>query len=309
MSIHTGMLPHSTERVATGFTGIKFDSFPALLRKQGYTAHFFTGTDPDWDNQRFWAEKWYDSIYFDPKNKEKDRLVFRKASEDIKALGQTGKPFLASVFSISNHAPFNTPEEKFLFTKSSDLKEKITNTMSYTDNVVQELYDSLKNEEWFKDTIFIVTGDHGYDLGDRGVSGGHTNLRHESTWVPLIIHGSFDFIKGKNETVGSHTDLAPTILDLAGICDETSFLGHSLFAKKADKSYAITVKESNFSFETPFYSAFFPKNSNPMLFKSEDILQIEDTSTKNLKTIEEYREKAEIIILLNDTLIESNKIK
>ena len=279
MALHTGLLPHSRKTVARSFTRTKLDSYASLLRQHGYHAAFFSGSDPDWDNQRRWLSQWYDFVYYDKADKEEDRQIMRSAAKYLKEKAQRGAPFVLTAFLISNHMPFDSPEPGFYLYQGTDLRRKITNTMRYDDDVIREFFESVKNEPWYANTVFIITGDHGIDLGERGKVTGWENTRHETNWVPLVIHAQHPLMKqGRIDVPASHIDLAPTLLHMAGICQDNRFMGHSLFASSTQRR-AINIKNGNFGMEVDNFSIFIPKRGEPLLYRSEDILQKEDVSS------------------------------
>lgn len=272
MALHTGLLPHSYQTTAQKFTALQIESYASILRKHGYETIFFGGSDPDWDNQRHWLSQWYDTVKYSPDYKEQDRLVMQDVSRFLKQRNHE-KPFVLTVFLISNHVPFNSPEEKFKISNSDDLTEKIHNTIRYDDDVLNEFINDIKNEPWYDKSIILITADHGMDLGDRGQNSAYYNLRREVTAIPLIIHGKHPRLPhGEQRSLSSHIDIAPTILDLLAVCDDNDFLGHSLLSVKQEREiYAI--KQRNFAVETPAFSAYFPHESDPMLFSSQDLWQ------------------------------------
>jgi phosphoglycerol transferase MdoB-like AlkP superfamily enzyme len=250
IAMHASLLPHPRRGIHNEATTQNIEAFPSALRKHGYRALHFTGSDPDWDSQRVWLTRWYDEVHFSPADKERDRAVFRRALDRLRSVGREGTPFFASVSSITNHTPFRNPEPALDISQGGSSRDQLHNTMHYTDDVVRELYEGLKDEPWFKDTLWIITGDHGFDLGDRGESGSHENLRHESIWVPLILHG--DDVRlphGKQTDVGSHLDLAPTIAELASVWDDNSYMGHSLLHPAAGAD-ALAYKGESYAYET-----------------------------------------------------------
>lgn len=314
MAMHTGLIPHSEKRVATAFTQVNLEGFPNILRQHKYHTAFFSGPDPEWDNEQFWAEQWYDSIVYEVSYREQDRPLFRKAAEYLKEKGPKIQPFLSTIVSITNHVPFVSPEQEFQSPKNSNLFKKLEHTMRYTDDVVREFYEALQNEEWFANTIWIITGDHGYDLGDRGVFIGHRNLRHESTWVPLIMHGKHPRLpRGKRTRVASHVDIAPTVLDLAGIRIENSFTGHSLLAtegrSEADARYmALTVRSGSMAVETEDLSVFFPEGESASAYSSQDPLQRTDIAPKQGQRIEEIERIARTVTEITDSCYETDRV-
>lgn len=274
MSIHASLLSHPRKSIPVEATTVHIEAFPQQLREAGYHTLHFTGSDPDWDSQRVWLDRWYDEVHFDPSHHERDRAVFRAASARIREVAQKDQPFLAYLVSITNHAPFRNPDHAFDLGAHENAFEALHDTMRYTDDVVGELYASLEHEPWFEDTIWIITGDHGYDLGDRGEACGHNNLRHETTWVPLIIHGKDPRLpRGRVACVGSHLDLAPTILELASVYSDNSYMGSSLLARDCEKSEVVVLRGGNYSYESAAFSLFHPEHGQAIVYAGDDLTQ------------------------------------
>ncbi|MFA5624683.1 MAG: LTA synthase family protein [Bradymonadales bacterium] len=303
MAMHTALLPHSRYTTAKKFTTVDIESYASILRRHGYEAIFFGGSDPDWDNQRFWLNKWYDHIFYSPKYEEKDRLVMQHAARYLKERDST-KPFALTVFLISNHVPFEIPEPELKLNDAKDFTQKILNTIHYDDDVLREFIESIKDEPWFDRSIIFITGDHGMDLGDRGESADYYNLRREVTALPLIVYGKHPRLpKGEQNTLSSHADLAPTILDLLGICDDNDFIGHSLLSVKEDRQI-FSVKFKRFAVETLENSAYFPTIDSGMLFKASDLWQREDIGAHDRETLQKLRQSVIEHSQLSDYLYE-----
>ena len=74
-------------------------------------------------------------------------------------LTEGANPFLATVFSVSSHAPFQIPEEY-----DGQFKEgyiPMHKCVQYTDYAIEQFMASSKNEPWFENTLFVFTADHG----------------------------------------------------------------------------------------------------------------------------------------------------
>jgi hypothetical protein len=274
MAIHASLLPHPTRGIHNDATTQHIEGFPLALCAHGYRALHFTGSDPDWDSQRVWLNRWYDEVHFSPEDRERDRLTFRRAAQRLREVGKEGAPFLAYISSITNHTPFRNPEPALDITRGATARERLHNTMRYTDDVVRELYESLEHEPWFAHTIWIITGDHAFDLGERGEAGGHDNLRHETLWVPLIVHGGDERLpRGRQPVVASHLDLAPTITELAGIWAPNSYMGHSLLSARADTASALIVRGPYYAYETAELSLFKAEGAEPRVYAGDDLEQ------------------------------------
>lgn len=238
MAGHCSVPPHSLFHVATRFTSTRLDCLPTVLRRHHWRTLLFSASDPDWDNQTPWIRAWYDEHHYYPEAKEADRIVFRLAAERIRAAAADGRPFFASVSSISNHYPFETREPALALNQSSDPRETIRNTMRYTDDVVREFVATLAQEPWFGRTVIVIVGDHGYNLGEHDGERGQRNGYRESLWIPLIIAGGHPGLPhGAQTGVASLLDIAPTIAELVGIREPTSWVGHNLVAGSPPASW------------------------------------------------------------------------
>jgi N-acetylglucosamine-6-sulfatase len=95
------------------------------------------------------------------------------------------------------------------------------------DALAADLTSALRHSDELQDTLFIYTSDNGYLLGEHRLSAKEA-LYEEVIRVPLILRGP-----GLPEGVTRHQpvaniDLAPTILDLAGIRPPHKLDGMSL---------------------------------------------------------------------------------
>ncbi|WP_331234299.1 sulfatase [Natronorarus salvus] len=88
--------------------------------------------------------------------------------------------------------------------------------LAYLGERIDELRTSLEAAGEWEDTVFVVTGDHGENIGDHGLMDHQYCLYDTLLHVPLFVHGpSFD--EGEDDRLVQLTDLAPTLLDVAGI--------------------------------------------------------------------------------------------
>jgi arylsulfatase A-like enzyme len=89
--------------------------------------------------------------------------------------------------------------------------------IAYLDERIGELRRLLEEAGEWEDTIFVVTGDHGENIGDHGLMDHQYSLHDTLIHVPLVIHGGA-FTGGKSvDELVQLTDIAPTLLDAAGI--------------------------------------------------------------------------------------------
>jgi hypothetical protein len=245
---HCSIQPHSRLNITTNLTGVELDCLPALLRRHGYRTECFSMSDPDWDNETFWLQRWYDAIHFFREVDGIDRLGFRLAAARIRELGRAGTPFMATLISISNHYPFVSPEPELDLNAGGSPDRAIENTMRYTDDALREFIESLRDEPWFDHTVFVIVGDHGYNLAEHSSLVGERNGHREAVWVPLVVYGGHPQLShGAHTDTSALIDVAPTIADLLGIREANSWMGHSLL-RGVESTRIVAMERSDAAF-------------------------------------------------------------
>jgi arylsulfatase A-like enzyme len=104
---------------------------------------------------------------------------------------------------------------------------------------VGELLAALDARGLLKNSIVIITADHGEEVREHGSFGHSMTVYQEVLRVPLIIHDPVLNAPGKRVTrMVSTVDIMPTLLDLAGIAPPAKIEGVSLvpFLKGRDLS-------------------------------------------------------------------------
>ncbi|KAK7752482.1 hypothetical protein SLS62_005635 [Diatrype stigma] len=85
------------------------------------------------------------------------------------------------------------------------------------DELVDGIVSRLEAHGILEDTFIIYTSDNGYHIGQHRLQAGKECGYEEDVNVPLIVRGPGVPQNQVTEVVTTHTDLAPTILELAGI--------------------------------------------------------------------------------------------
>ncbi|HEX6852714.1 MAG TPA: sulfatase [Candidatus Polarisedimenticolaceae bacterium] len=106
--------------------------------------------------------------------------------------------------------------------------------VAYTDRLVGEFLETLRRDGILDEVILVVTSDHGDDLWDHSVerSPGHGHsLYQELIHVPLFVRWpNGGAAKARVGALVSLLDVAPTLLDLAGVPASPDHAGRSLAA-------------------------------------------------------------------------------
>ncbi|HET9640687.1 MAG TPA: LTA synthase family protein [Allosphingosinicella sp.] len=302
---HCSIAPHSS-RFVTSFTATQLYCLPEALRRRGYRAEMFNAGDTDWDNSTMWLKRWYDRLWRFPQARGRDRPVFRAAAGRIRALGRSGRPFFASVVSVSNHTPFNPPEPGF----GPDPHRPNLATTRYTDDVVREFFESLRGEAWLEDTLVVLVGDHGFNLGEHEIPAGRISLYHESVWVPIVIAGHHPRLApGRRDSVATLLDVAPTLADLLGVREPVAWQGRSLVREGRPASFAFAVQGWKFAETGRWSMVQAPGDPRPRLFeRNTDWSQHSDRAADHPGVAAALAQRAERARRLNDYLLRHDRV-
>lgn len=102
-------------------------------------------------------------------------------------------------------------------------------SIRYVDDGIGALLTALDETGRANDTLVVLMGDHGECLGEHGVWYDHHGLYEENVHVPFILRFPGNLPAGVRipQTVQT-MDIAPTILDLAGVQTPETMEGRSL---------------------------------------------------------------------------------
>ncbi|SEN00100.1 Phosphoglycerol transferase MdoB [bacterium A37T11] len=136
-----------------------------------------------------------------------DGLVFRRQLQDLRHEKQ---PFFSTLFTISNHEPFQLPGHHQYGNKTNS--DAFKSTAYYTDSVLYDYLEQAKKESWYQNTLFVMVADHGHRLPLEKWESYHPNRYR----IPLLLFGAAikPAYRGTVvEKIGNQTDLVATLLD------------------------------------------------------------------------------------------------
>jgi len=90
--------------------------------------------------------------------------------------------------------------------------------IAYLDDQLGRLCEALSSAGEWDDTVFVAVSDHGENVGEHGFLGHQYSLYDTVVHVPLVAHGGpFTGSDGPSDRLVQTVDLAPTLLDVAGL--------------------------------------------------------------------------------------------
>jgi len=223
----------------TGFRlSEKFLTLTELLKSNGYKTAAFIGAFPL--DSRFGLNQGFDLYddYYGTHNELEFFYIERRAEKVVQlALDWLKKndkeSWFVWVHIFDPHQPY-LPPEPFNHDYSSDL---YSGEVAYADQQLGKLFSLLREKNLLKNTVIVVTGDHGEALGEKGEQT-HSYFAYNNTLhVPLILY--YPGVKPQmSRAYVAHIDIFPTICDLLKLKKPDHLQGESLFKLMSDESYA-----------------------------------------------------------------------
>jgi phosphoglycerol transferase MdoB-like AlkP superfamily enzyme len=219
-----------------------FTGLPVTLKSLGYQTSFFCTHGKDFDNigeffERNGFEYIVDKSFYKPEKYVgawgiPDEILLNGAFSKLDSMSKSGekKPIFSTILTISTHPPYLLPP----YTKfKSNVSDEIDATFQYADWSLGNFFDSCATRDWYKNTIFLLCGDHG--LNSRQSK---TDVDMSYNHIPLLIHAPGFFQKNAvNASVGMQIDLFPTVMGMLGEPWVNNTLGIDLFREKRPFAY------------------------------------------------------------------------
>ena len=162
----------------------------------------------------FASQKWFDLYPL-------DSLIMPLVKEDDRA----------DVPEFAWYLHWKLPEPRLSWLKANQQWQPLVRSylaaVSFLDNQVGRVLDALDATEFAQNTIVILWSDHGWHLGEKGITG-KNSLWERSTRVPLILAGPGIETGGRSERPVELLDLYPTMVELSGLPARPQLEGHSL---------------------------------------------------------------------------------
>ncbi|ANQ86364.1 LTA synthase family protein [Azoarcus olearius] len=204
--------------------GHRFSGLPQLLSAREYEDVYVYNGDFTWDNQSgFFSNQgmtrfigradFRNPAFSDPTWGVSDQDMFARGAEEL-AKGFDGKPFYALLQSLSNHTPYALPDVLPVerVTGHGSLDEHLT-AMRYSDWALGQFFEQARKSPYFKDTLFVVVGDHGFGAEEQLTE---MDLHRFNVPLLMIAPGIQQAFGARRDTVGTQIDVVPTIMGRLG---------------------------------------------------------------------------------------------
>lgn len=187
-----------------------------VFKLHGYTNTFFYGGDPNYDNYKsYLLHGEFDRItgkdLFSSKDKPTewgalDGAVTHYMENDFKNWKQ---PFFNCWLTLTSHVPYKIPVAPVF--DGNDEATKFLNSVHYTDSIVGGFIEACKKQSWWKNTIVVITADHGIRFPATG------KVINDFRIPMLWLGGAIEKNKGLDiKKLASQVDLSSTLMKQMG---------------------------------------------------------------------------------------------
>jgi arylsulfatase A-like enzyme len=203
-----------------------------VLRSAGYATY---GVQTNgWLHQSFGFHQGFDRYMF-PKGGGHPRLgqpslwphadrVYEEAVHLLDAHDRE-RPFFLYLHFMDVHEYAAPPSFK---TFGTDSRGAYLAAIRWVDDAMRRVREKLTAAGYGERTVMVFAADHGETFGEHGVHGHARNVLTPVVWVPLVFRFPFRVEPVRIATQVRNVDIAPTLLDLAGIPASPGFEGASL---------------------------------------------------------------------------------
>lgn len=218
---------------------------------------------------------------------------------------QSNKPFFASIFTLSSHHPYPIPKQyKDRFKEG---KIPILKSIEYADFALKQFFEAAQKEDWFEETLFIITADH----TSKPLLESYNN-RTGVYEIPLLFYAP-KYIQAEEKTkVVQQSDIYPSIIDFLGFEETLTCFGQSVFMDKSE-GFSVSYLNEKFQLIQGNYCLEFDGEKSISLnkFKNDKISNwniidkkpevVEEMETKLKAIIQQYNSR-----VINNQMLEHN---
>lgn len=227
-----------------------FATLASLLKERDYATLFLYGGQGIFDQMRgfflangfdvFIEEKDFTDPVFRSTWGVSDEDLFRRADQEFRRLDAQGRPFCATILTVSLHSPWEYPPGRIQELQAQtqvppgfELAE--LNNFLYADYAVGEFMRAARGARYFNRTLFVFVGDHGVHLRGTGL------VPIDDYRVPALFFCPAHLPAGRIERVSSQIDLPPTIMGILGGDYRSPFFGEDVLRCNAADPFAIAI--------------------------------------------------------------------
>jgi phosphoglycerol transferase MdoB-like AlkP superfamily enzyme len=265
--------------IVTPYSTNAVSSIAACLRNEGYYTAFFHGAPNGSMGFQAYArsagfEKYfgmdeYDGIEaFDGTWAIWDEEFLQYYA---RTMSQMQEPFMTAVFTASSHHPFRVPKRyEGVFPVG---KQPIHQCVGYTDHALREFFAYAKQQDWYENTLFVLTADHTNQVTLPEYATGKGLYE-----VPIVFYSpQWDLGELRTNTAVSQTDIMPSVLAYLGYTKPFFAFGEDILTREKTHPWAVCYNHPVYQllsdrllvqFDGRQVSAVYDYENDPLLKKN-----------------------------------------
>lgn len=295
--------------ITSAYSGNSFNSLPSMLKSKGYyTAFYHGGTNGTMGFDNFSKSSGFD-LYFGRKEYANEAdfdgswgvydepFLLRFASDMNKAK----TPFFSCLFTISSHHPYSIPEE--LKNRFSAGTLPIHKSVQYTDYSLRSFFKYASKQEWYPNTLFIITTDH-TALAEHSFYFGRVGMYA----IPQIFFRPDGSLKAVDQRVTQQIDIYPSVLDYLNYDKPYFAFGNSVFDSTSER-FAVNFINDTYQYIQDDYSLILDTFQGNILYNYvEDHLLRNNLIAKDSIRAHEMEKKLKAFIQIYNNALIGNKM-
>jgi phosphoglycerol transferase MdoB-like AlkP superfamily enzyme len=227
-----------------------FATLARVLKEREYATLFLYGGQGIFDHMRvFFVANGFDSFieekdFVNPVFRSpwgvSDEDLFDRADQEFRRLHNQGRPFFASILTVSLHSPWKYPAGRIkpLPTDTPvppgfELEE--LNNFLYADYAIGKFMRAAHDAPYFGKTLFVFVGDHGVHLRGRDL------VPVDEYRVPALFLAPAHLQPLRITGVTSQIDLPTTIMGILGGEYRNPFFGQDVLKRQPNDSFAVVI--------------------------------------------------------------------
>ncbi len=203
--------------------------------------------------------------------------------------GKMKEPFLSSIFSLSAHHPYKLPKEFKEACPKGELQ--IHPMVCYSDIALRKYFSVIKNEDWYQNTLFVITADHTAQNKSE-IYGTPMGIYS----IPIVI---FDPTRSEGleiATVCQQSDITPTILSYIGLPYEGVFFGENVLDENSS-GFAVSFINNYYQYIDENYCLHYNGKTVTAIYDyHDDPLMRNNLKSMSNKDLDKSLEKLQAII-------------
>jgi len=275
----------------TSYSGNKLNSIASILNEEGYyTAYFHGAPNGSMGFQAFANSAGFDDYFgmneypdksdFDGSWGVWDEEFFQFFADKMNGFKE---PFCTALFSVSSHHPFVVPERYKGKFKQGPMP--INQCINYTDFALRKFFQTASRMPWYKNTLFVLTGDH---TSQSSYLEYKTNLG--AFRVPVIFFKPDGSLKSQIDGLAQQIDIMPSVLGYLNYSHPFVAFGRNLFNPE-DEPFVVTYATNTYQLVMGDYLYLFNGLTETGFYNYKKDLLLSDNLSGQFPEIEARMEE------------------